>query len=131
MYIEVEFGYKQSRLFNINCLTAPLIDAVNERSIKDMQSLLKQKEDGFKKDIAALAKREAAIVKRLEKLEPEEPRDKGPPPPIGGKKPVKKKGKAGAKGAPAESEKKEEEAETKKEEEKKEEPKKEDKKKEE
>lgn len=61
MYIEVEFGYKQSRLFNTNCMTAPLSDAINEKSIKDMQNLLKQKEEIFKKDIAALNKKEAAL----------------------------------------------------------------------
>ena len=65
MYIEIEFGYNQTRLFNINCMTAPLIDAMNERCIKDIFSMLKSKEEQFKKEIANLNKKEVNLQKKL------------------------------------------------------------------
>ena len=56
-------------------MTAPLIDAMNERCVKDIFTMLKSKEEQFKKEIANLNKKEANLQKKLEKLEPEEPKD--------------------------------------------------------
>ena len=43
MFISVEFGYQQKRLFNIECKTTPLVDAINDGWYADKASLLKNK----------------------------------------------------------------------------------------
>ena len=43
MFISVEFGYQQKRLFNIECKTAPLEDAINDGCYADIAALLKNK----------------------------------------------------------------------------------------
>ena len=42
-------------------MTAPLIDAMNERCVKDIFTMLKSKEEQFKKEIANLNKKEANL----------------------------------------------------------------------
>ena len=70
MFISVEFGYKQKRLFNINCQTASLIDAVNDECYRDMDTFMKKRIDFFNKEIGQWKKKEAALLKKLEKIEP-------------------------------------------------------------
>lgn len=68
--ISVQFGYNQSKLFNINCQVAPLLDAINEGCYKEIGKFLKKREDFFNKEIANFKKKESALLKKLEKLEP-------------------------------------------------------------
>ena len=80
MFISVGFGYKQSKLLNINCQTAPLVDSINDQCYKEMQKLLKKREDFFNKEINSIKKKEAVLLKKLEKLEPPK-EEKAPEPP--------------------------------------------------
>lgn len=70
MYISVQFGYNQSKLFNINCQVAPLLDAFNEGCYKDMAKYMKKREEFFNKEIAGFKKKEANLQRKLERLEP-------------------------------------------------------------
>ena len=45
MFILVLFGYKQSKIFAIDCLTASLIDCIWFAALKDINSNLKSKEE--------------------------------------------------------------------------------------
>ena len=36
MFVSVNFGYNQSKIFNINCQVAPLLDAIQTQSYKEM-----------------------------------------------------------------------------------------------
>lgn len=53
MYIAVNFGYNQQRLYNINCQVAPLIDAIHEGCYKDMDGALKKRKQFFEKEVQA------------------------------------------------------------------------------
>jgi hypothetical protein len=55
-FINVTFGYNQSKLFNINCEIAPLIDSINIEAYKAMKNKLQQREDFFNKEINAFKK---------------------------------------------------------------------------
>jgi hypothetical protein len=57
MFISVEFGYKQKRLFNIDCQTAGLIDAINDSCYADMNSFLKKQTDFFSKEVTQWKKK--------------------------------------------------------------------------
>lgn len=57
MFISVEFGYKQKRLFNIDCQTASLIDAINDSCYADMNTFLKKQSDIFNKEMAQWKKK--------------------------------------------------------------------------
>ena len=70
MFISVQYGYNQSKLFNINCQIAPLLDAVHDGCYKDMHKFMKKREEFFNKEIAALKKKEQTLQKKLEKLDP-------------------------------------------------------------
>lgn len=93
-FINVTFGYNQSKLFNINCEIAPLIDSINIEAYKAMKNKLQQREDFFNKEINAFKKEQGQLEKKLEKLEQPEEAEK--PKPIvvvkqrGGKKKTKK-----------------------------------------
>ena len=39
-FINVTFGYQQSKLFNINCEIAPLLDAIHTEAYKNMKQKL-------------------------------------------------------------------------------------------
>ena len=71
MYIAVNFGYNQQKLFNTECQVAPLMDAIQDGCYKDMVKALKMREQFFQKEIAAQKKREAVLLKKMEKLEPQ------------------------------------------------------------
>lgn len=75
MFINVQFGYQQSRLFNLNCQVAPLLDSINNACYQDMQKFIKKREEFFNKEVAAFKKKEAGLVKQLEKLN-EKPEEK-------------------------------------------------------
>jgi hypothetical protein len=108
MLISVRFGSGQQRIFNTECQTAPLLDAINEGCYADMASFLKKREDVIHKELTQWKKKEASLQKKLEKLEPksDEPggRDSKP------RKGVKIKRKTAKKKKATEEEEKKEEA---------------------
>lgn len=59
--INVQFGYQQSRLFNLNCQVAPLLDAINTACYQDMQKFIKKREDFFNKEVLGFKKKEAGL----------------------------------------------------------------------
>ena len=61
MFISVGFGYRQRKIFNINCQTAPLIDAINQSCFEEMGKMLKKKEDAFHKEMAVWRKKEGSL----------------------------------------------------------------------
>lgn len=69
-YISVQFGYNQSKLFNINCQIDPLLDSVADGCYKEMGKFMKKREEFFNKEIASFKKKEQALLKKLERLEP-------------------------------------------------------------
>jgi chromosome segregation ATPase len=69
MFIVVYFGYKQYRIYTIDCLTASLMDTIWNCSLKDMLKLLTTREEMHSKEIANLQKRQQANEKKLEKIE--------------------------------------------------------------
>ena len=77
MYVSVQFGYNQSKLFNINCQIAPLLDAVSDGCYKEMTKFLKKREEFFNKEISGFKKKEQNLLKKLERLEP--PKSLEPP----------------------------------------------------
>jgi|LauGreDrversion4_2_1035121.scaffolds.fasta_scaffold501520_2 hypothetical protein len=70
MFISVQYGYNQAKLYNINCQIAPLLDAIHEGCYKDMHKFMKKREEFFNKEIANLKKKEQTLLKRLEKIDP-------------------------------------------------------------
>ncbi len=72
MLVSVRFGSGQQRIFNINCQTAPLLDAISEGCYADMASYLKKREEVVSKELGAWRKKEASLLKKLEKLEPKQ-----------------------------------------------------------
>ena len=75
MFINVQFGYQQSRLFNLNCQVAPLLDAINSACYADMVKYIKKREEFFNKEVLQFKKKESALQKQLEKLN-EKPEEK-------------------------------------------------------
>jgi hypothetical protein len=55
-FINVQFGYNQTSIFNTNCEIAPLLDSIHNKSYKCMRTLLSEKEDFFNKEIVAFKK---------------------------------------------------------------------------
>eukprot|EP00347_Sterkiella_histriomuscorum_P014639 403360114 len=76
-YISVQFGYNQSKLFNINCQINPLLDAISDGCYKEMGKFMKKREEFFNKEIASFKKKEQNLQKKLERLEP--PKSLEPP----------------------------------------------------
>ena len=68
MFIVVYFGYKQHRIFTIDCLSASLIDAIIHNSLKDIHKLLLDKEEEHKKEIVNIGKQNMKLEKRVEEL---------------------------------------------------------------
>ena len=67
MFVSVQFGYNQSRLFNLNCQVAPMLDAINAACYQDMVKCIKKREEFFNKEITGFRKKQAALEKQLEK----------------------------------------------------------------
>lgn len=63
MFINVQFGYQQSRLFNLNCQVAPLLDAINQACYQDMVKYIKKREEFFNKEVQGFKKKEATLQK--------------------------------------------------------------------
>ncbi len=78
MFISVQFGYNQSRLYNLNCQVAPLLDAINSGCYADMLKYIKKREEFFNKEIGGMRKKESALVKSLEKYQPVEEKKEPP-----------------------------------------------------
>ncbi len=72
MFILVQFGYKQSRIFTIDCLTSTLIDCIWANCIKDINKNLTSKEELFTKTIGDIHKKISSNEKKLTELKEEE-----------------------------------------------------------
>lgn len=72
MFILVVFGYRQSRLFTIDCLTATLMDSIWQSAHKELQSNFIKREELFNKEKITLQKKIAKTEARLEQIEKEE-----------------------------------------------------------
>lgn len=59
----------------MNCQVAPLLDAINTACYQDMVKFIKKREEFFTKEVQAFKKKEATLVKQLDKLN-EKPEDK-------------------------------------------------------
>jgi hypothetical protein len=51
MFIQVLFGYKQSKIFTIDCLTATLLDYIWATCIKEILKRYALREEEFAKEI--------------------------------------------------------------------------------
>ncbi len=113
----VNFGYRQSQIYNIDCQVAPLIDLITRASHAELNRLLVAKEAQFNKEVADLAKKAEGIKHKIYLLDnppaPEEEKNEyglrrrrreeatpppaekpaTPPPPPPPKEEEKKKGK--------------------------------------
>lgn len=69
MFILVLFGYKQSKIFAIDCLTATLIDSIWFTALKEINSNFKSKEDVLSKEKIALVKKISRHEARLEQID--------------------------------------------------------------
>jgi hypothetical protein len=69
MFAIVRFGYRQARVFNLNCQVAPLLDAIASQSTAEIKELLTAKSTQFAKEIEDLQRRTAAFTNKLEYLE--------------------------------------------------------------
>jgi hypothetical protein len=69
MFILLLFGYKQNRIFTIDCLTASLIDCIWTNCFKDMQKLMQTKEEIFNKELGNLQKKFSNLEKKLENVD--------------------------------------------------------------
>jgi hypothetical protein len=63
MFISVQFGYNQARLFNINCQIAPLLDSISSSAYADMLKNVKKREAFFQKEILGFQRKEAVLIK--------------------------------------------------------------------
>lgn len=69
MFIMLLFGYKQNRIFTIDCLTATLMDCIWANALKDMDKLLAQKEESLGREGFHQQRKLAAAEKKVEGLE--------------------------------------------------------------
>eukprot|EP00828_Plagiopyla_frontata_P037669 TRINITY_DN4946_c0_g1_i2.p2 TRINITY_DN4946_c0_g1~~TRINITY_DN4946_c0_g1_i2.p2 ORF type:complete len:284 (-),score=90.11 TRINITY_DN4946_c0_g1_i2:1895-2746(-) len=69
MFILIQFGYKQSRVFTIDCLTATLIDCIWVTCIKDIQKLVSTKEDQMFKELNHCQKKLQKQESKLEEID--------------------------------------------------------------
>ena len=74
MFMIVNFGYRQSQIYNIDCQVAPLIDLITRQSHAELNRLLVAKEAQFNKEVADLAKKADGIKHKIYLLD-------NPPPP--------------------------------------------------
>ena len=69
MFILVYFGYRQYRIFAIDCLTASLMDNIWNFCHKDMIKLLTSREDLHNKELINLQKKIIHHEKRIQDIE--------------------------------------------------------------
>lgn len=65
MFVCVEFGHKQRRLFNIDCQTSSLLDAINDSWYEDINQFLTKQTGIFEKELAQWKKKETNLQKKL------------------------------------------------------------------
>jgi len=69
MFILVYFGYRQHRIFTIDCLTASLMDYIGKLCLEDMVEIIAKREESHSKEITNLQKKLSATEKKFEKVE--------------------------------------------------------------
>ena len=69
MFISVNYGYKQSSVYNIDCQVAPLLDSIHKQAHSDSLSLLNSRLAFFKKETETINKNIAFKTKKLTQLE--------------------------------------------------------------
>lgn len=69
MFVVVTFGYRQNRVYNINCQIGPLLDLVQRQCFADVQQFFTQKQRAFNKDIAEVTKKLEETKSKLNVLE--------------------------------------------------------------
>lgn len=69
MFAVVTFGYRQNRVYNLNCQVGPLLDLVQRQCFADVQQYFTQKHRAFNKDLAEIAKRLEETRAKLNALE--------------------------------------------------------------
>ncbi len=69
MFIVVLFGYKQTKVFTIDCLTASLIDCIWTNCLKEILKNINVKEELLTKEQGKFQKRLAKLEKTLEETE--------------------------------------------------------------
>ena len=75
-FIIVKFGYNLTRIFGTNCIVATLLDAIKEKTLKDVQKFLKSKEDSFVKERKGNEKSITAINKQIDQLKEQQEEEK-------------------------------------------------------
>ncbi|CAG9333378.1 unnamed protein product [Blepharisma stoltei] len=96
MFIKVVYGYKQGTLFNINCQTGPLLDAVKKQAFTDITSLISSKITSFTQEVENTSKKIESKQKKLYKLENPPPDEEAKTPAdkaIQGQKSIKEENK--------------------------------------
>ncbi|OMJ94189.1 hypothetical protein SteCoe_2672 [Stentor coeruleus] len=69
MFILASYGYKQGQIYNINCQTAPLIEAIRKQAYTDICNLLNNRQIQIVKEIDETCQRLEAKQKKLYRLE--------------------------------------------------------------
>ncbi|OMJ75974.1 hypothetical protein SteCoe_24783 [Stentor coeruleus] len=69
MFILASYGYKQGQIYNINCQTAPLIEAIRKQAYTDICNLLNNRQIQIVKEIDETSQRLEAKQKKLYRLE--------------------------------------------------------------
>lgn len=69
MFILASYGYKQGQIYNINCQTAPLIEAIRKQAYTDVCNLLNNRQIQIVKEIDETCQRLDTKQKKLYRLE--------------------------------------------------------------
>lgn len=75
MFILASYGYKQGQIYNINCQTAPLVEAIRKQAYTDVCNLLSNRQIQIVKEIDETGQRLEAKQKKLYRLENPIPED--------------------------------------------------------
>ena len=75
MFILASYGYKQGQIYNINCQTAPLVDAIKKQAYVDVCNLLNNRQLQIIKEIDETCHRLESKQKKLFRLENPPPED--------------------------------------------------------
>ena len=68
-FIQVQFGYNQTMVFNINCQVAPLLDAIEQQAYQEMHKAINKRQEWFNKEVQNMKKKEQKLLKRLDVLD--------------------------------------------------------------
>ena len=69
MFILAAYGYKQGQIYNINCQTAPLIDAIKRQAYTDVCNLLNNRQIQIIREIEETSHKLENKQKKLQRLE--------------------------------------------------------------